>query len=53
VWEGEDVIATGRRMMGATKPKDSAPGTIRGDFAVNARPHAHALYHPHAIESER
>jgi nucleoside-diphosphate kinase len=22
-------------MMGATKPKDSAPGTIRGDFAVN------------------
>jgi len=35
VWEGEDVIATGRRMMGATKPKDSAPGTIRGDFAVN------------------
>jgi nucleoside-diphosphate kinase len=35
VWEGEDIIATGRRMMGATKPKDSAPGTIRGDFAVN------------------
>jgi len=35
VWEGEDVIATGRRMMGATKPKDSAPGTIRGDYAVS------------------
>jgi len=35
VWEGEDVIASGRRMMGATKPKDSAPGTIRGDLAVN------------------
>ena len=35
VWEGEDVIATGRRMLGATKPKDSAPGTIRGDFAVS------------------
>ena len=34
VWEGEDAIATGRRMMGATKPKDSAAGTIRGDFAV-------------------
>jgi len=34
-WEGEDVIATGRRMLGATKPKESAPGTIRGDFAVN------------------
>jgi len=35
VWEGEDVILSGRKLMGATKPKDSAPGTIRGDFAVN------------------
>ncbi|GKV67948.1 nucleoside diphosphate kinase [Sporosarcina sp. NCCP-2716] len=34
VWEGENVIATARLMMGATNPKDSAPGTIRGDFAV-------------------
>lgn len=34
VWEGENVIATARQMMGATNPKDSAPGTIRGDFAV-------------------
>ena len=24
-----------RTMMGATNPKDSAPGTIRGDFAVD------------------
>jgi len=35
VFEGEDVIASGRKMMGATKPRDSAPGTIRGDFGVN------------------
>ena len=35
VWEGEDVIASGRTLMGKTKPKDSAPGTIRGDFGVN------------------
>jgi len=35
VWEGEDAIASGRRLLGATKPKDSAPGTIRGDFGVN------------------
>ncbi|AQQ53628.1 nucleoside-diphosphate kinase [Planococcus lenghuensis] len=34
VWEGENVIATARQMMGATNPKDAAPGTIRGDFAV-------------------
>ncbi|MCK1998068.1 nucleoside diphosphate kinase [Paenisporosarcina quisquiliarum] len=34
VWEGENVISTARLMMGATNPKESAPGTIRGDFAV-------------------
>lgn len=34
VWEGENVIATARQMMGATNPKDSQPGTIRGDYAV-------------------
>ncbi|MFE8702236.1 nucleoside-diphosphate kinase [Cytobacillus sp. FJAT-54145] len=34
VWEGENAIATARLMMGATNPKDSAPGTIRGDFAA-------------------
>lgn len=34
VWEGENVISTSRLMMGATNPKESAPGTIRGDFAV-------------------
>ncbi|MGN1402396.1 MAG: nucleoside-diphosphate kinase [Bacillus sp. (in: firmicutes)] len=34
VWEGDNVIATARQMMGATNPKDSAPGTIRGDFAA-------------------
>ena len=34
VWEGENVISTARLMMGATNPKDSAPGTVRGDCAV-------------------
>lgn len=34
VWQGENVIATARQMMGATNPKDAAPGTIRGDFGV-------------------
>ncbi|MFC5714220.1 nucleoside-diphosphate kinase [Thalassorhabdus alkalitolerans] len=34
VWEGENVIASARQMMGATNPSDAAPGTIRGDFAV-------------------
>lgn len=34
-WEGDNVVETARKMMGATNPKDSAPGTIRGDFAVD------------------
>lgn len=34
VWEGENVIATARQMMGSTNPKDAAPATIRGDYAV-------------------
>lgn len=33
VWEGDDVVALCRKMMGATKPADSVPGTIRGDYA--------------------
>lgn len=35
VWEGQGAVKTGRVMLGATKPSDSAPGTIRGDFAVD------------------
>ena len=34
VWEGNNVIATARTMMGATNPSDAAVGTIRGDFGV-------------------
>ena len=33
VVEGENVINTVRQIMGATNPKDAAPGTIRADFA--------------------
>lgn len=35
VLEGEDAIAKNREIMGATNPKDAAPGTIRADFAVS------------------
>jgi len=34
VLEGDNVIAMVRGMMGATNPKESAPGTIRGDYAI-------------------
>lgn len=35
VWEGSDIVATGRRMLGKTKPLESEPGTIRGDFCID------------------
>lgn len=34
VWEGENVIASARSLIGATKPSEAAPGTIRGDLAL-------------------
>ena len=35
VWEGHNVVATGRKMLGATRPDDSLPGTIRGDLSID------------------
>jgi nucleoside-diphosphate kinase len=35
VWEGKDVVKQGRVILGATNPLQSAPGTIRGDFAID------------------
>ena len=35
VWEGLNVVKTGRVMLGATNPADSAPGTIRGDYCID------------------
>lgn len=34
VWEGKDAIQVVRTTMGATNAANAAPGTIRGDFAV-------------------
>ena len=33
VLESENAIAKNRELMGATNPKEAAPGTIRADFA--------------------
>lgn len=35
VVEGDNAINKVREIMGATNPKDAAPGTIRADFASN------------------
>jgi nucleoside-diphosphate kinase len=33
-WQGEEAVAVARTLMGATDPKQAAPGTIRGDFGL-------------------
>lgn len=35
VLEGENAVLANRELMGATNPKEAAPGTIRADFAVS------------------
>ncbi len=35
VWEGNNVVASVRKMMGATNPANADIGTIRGDFCVD------------------
>jgi len=34
VWEGNEAIAAARATMGATKPVEAGPGTIRGDLGM-------------------
>jgi len=35
VWEGLSAVKQGRVMLGATNPRDSEPGTIRGDLCID------------------
>ena len=35
LWEGIDVVSTVRTMIGITKAREAAPGTVRGDFAMS------------------
>ena len=35
VWEGEGVVTSARKLIGATNPLMAEPGTIRGDFGIN------------------
>jgi nucleoside-diphosphate kinase len=34
VFEGQDVVTATRQLIGATNPLEAAPGSIRGDFAI-------------------
>ena len=47
VWEGEGVIPSIRKIVGATNPVAAEPGTIRGDYArVSGRNIVHASDSP-------
>nr|P47919.1 RecName: Full=Nucleoside diphosphate kinase A; Short=NDK A; Short=NDP kinase A [Flaveria bidentis]AAA19004.1 nucleoside diphosphate kinase [Flaveria bidentis] len=51
VWEGKNVVTTGREIIGATNPAESAPGTIRGDFAIDIG--RNVIHGSDAVESAR
>ncbi|HET7429403.1 MAG TPA: nucleoside-diphosphate kinase, partial [Gaiellales bacterium] len=53
VLEGPSAVSTVRTMMGATNPLDSAPGTIRGDYALEIGENAvHGSDSPETAERE-
>lgn len=53
VWEGDDIIALSRQVIGKTNVKEALPGTIRGDFAAHT-PHnlIHGSDSPESAERE-
>jgi len=49
VLEGENAVAKNRELMGATNPKEAAPGTIRADFAESIE--ANAVHGSDSLEN--
>ena len=49
--EGENAIGKNRELMGATNPKDAAPGTIRADFAASID--ANAVHGSDGVDSAK
>ncbi len=53
VWEGPNAVAAVRQTMGATRPTEAAPGTIRHDFGLEVgRNLTHASDSPENGEKE-
>lgn len=53
VLEGPDSIGLVRKLVGATKVTEAAPGTIRGDFALSTQQNlVHASDSPESAERE-
>ncbi len=53
VWEGPNAVAAVRQTMGATRPTEAAPGSLRHDFALEVgRNLTHASDSPENGETE-
>lgn len=53
VWEGDGVIASARKLIGATNPLEAEPGTIRGDYGITiGRNIIHGSDAPETAKSE-
>jgi nucleoside-diphosphate kinase len=53
VFEGPNAVAAARQTMGATRPTEAAPGTIRGDLGVEiGRNLVHGSDSPESAERE-
>jgi len=54
VWEGQDATRQVRQIIGDTDPAEAAPGTIRGDYALDlGRNVVHAADHEDPGANER
>jgi nucleoside-diphosphate kinase len=51
VLEGDNAVIKNRDLMGATNPKDAAPGTIRADFAESID--ANAVHGSDSLENAK
>ncbi len=51
ILEGENAVTKNRELMGATNPKEAAPGTIRADFAENID--ANAVHGSDSLENAK
>ncbi|GAX87099.1 nucleoside-diphosphate kinase [Lebetimonas natsushimae] len=51
VLEGENAVKKNRELMGATNPKEAAPGTIRADFAESIE--ANAVHGSDSLENAK
>jgi nucleoside-diphosphate kinase len=53
VWEGPNAVAAVRQTMGATRPTEAAPGSVRHDFGLEVgRNITHASDSPETAEQE-